>query len=236
MSGAVGPGHRAHGGQRRRDDVDLVAGVTHEGAHLRLGGVAPRPHGRRPHVVGRTDDLGHLATHIGARRQAAFQLEQPVELIGHPLERAAHRRQLGHGGLARLGVGHGDLGILDGDPHAPADPGGGAPAQVLGRGPPGEALPTGSHQRHGGQDAAHGHVAVQQPPVPADVAAGDKEGGDQAQCDHEPGDEEELEDVFHEGHTTNATREILESSAVPCRDGTGGLRCTGLAAGHPVHP
>ena len=77
---SVGPGHRAHGGQRRRDDVDLVAGVAHQRAHLRLGGVAPGAHGGRLHVAGRADHLGHLAAHVGparARRQAALQRSRP---------------------------------------------------------------------------------------------------------------------------------------------------------------
>ena len=90
-------------GQRRRDDVDLVAGVADQGAHLRLGGVAPGPHGRRLHVTRRADHLGHLATHVGparTRRQPALQPQQSVELVGHALQRAAHRRQLGHGGVA----------------------------------------------------------------------------------------------------------------------------------------
>ncbi len=93
------------------------------------------------------------APHIGPARpgrQSALEPEEAVELVGHALERTAHRRQLGHRGVTRLGMGHGDFGIPRPPPAAAAHPGGGAPAQVLGRGPPGEALPAGAQQRQRG--------------------------------------------------------------------------------------
>ncbi len=43
--------------------------------------------------------------------------------------------------------------------------------------------------------------------MPPHVAAPDQEGGNQPQHDDQAGDEEELEDVGHEGHWDNATQE-----------------------------
>ena len=190
-AGAVsGPGGRAHAGQRRRDDVDLVAGVAHQRAHLRLGGVAAGPHGRRLHVACRADDLGHLAAHVGLARPGGRRRSsrsRPSSSSATPLQRAAHRGQLGHGGVTRLGVGHGDLGVLDGDPQAPAHPGRRARLRSSGVARPAIALPAGAEERQRGQQAADQHVPVQQPPVPADVAAGDEEGRHQAPSDHDHG-------------------------------------------------
>lgn len=199
------PRCRPHAGERRRHDVDLVAGLADQGAHLRLGGVAPGSHGCRLHIARRADDFGHLAAHAGPagpRWQAAFQPEEPVQLLGNDTQGAAHRGELGHGCVARLGVGNGDLGILDGHPQAASHAGRRSPAQVLWGGPPDVALTTGRQKRPCAQDAAHGDMPVQQPPVAPDVAAADQESGREAQGDHQPGDHEELEDVGREGHPT----------------------------------
>ena len=98
------------------------------------------------------------------------------------------------------GVRDGDLGILDGHPHAAAHVGGRAAAELLGRGPPGVALPAGGCEGHRGQHAASRHVAPHQAPVAAHVAAGDQEGGAQGEGRGEAGNEEEFDHVGHEGH------------------------------------
>ena len=241
--------------QRGRHDVDLVARLAHQRAHLRLGGFAARPQRGRLHVAGSRDDLGHLRPHrLGApraQRQPALQPQQAVDLPGDRAQRSAHRGQLRHGGVTGLGVGDRHLGVLDSDPHPASHSGGCTPAQLLRCGPPRVALPPGRSQREGRHQPAGDHVAPHEAPAPADVAAGEDEGRHQGQRPDDGGDQQELDRMGHEGHPPILRGQALEIGRYPCpmeqpsgraaRGTPGGGRGRaagrpGLAARDPFHP
>ena len=179
-------------------------------------------------------------------RQAVLEPQQPIELPGHRAQRAAHRRQLGHRGVVGLGVGDGDLGILDRDPHAAAHPGRRAAAELARAWP----APRSAPGRPPGRRTWPGRHGSPRGPGPAASAgarscAPPRRRRPSASAATSPAISRNSTHVDHERHPLDPTRRIPERAAVPLADGargTGGRRRgasparPGVAARDPLAP
>ena len=187
--GAVRAGRRTHAGQgastRCRPRRGRGGPGSGPAARSRRSRLARRPPARRgPHRSPRPP--GDARRPGSSRWEAALQPEQAVELVGDALQRAAHRGELGHRASRDSAWATAISASSTATRSRRRTRGRRAAAQVLGGRPSGVALPTGGHERQGGQDAADGHVPVQQAPVPPHVAAPDQEGRRQARTTTRP--------------------------------------------------
>ena len=162
--------------ERRRDDVDLVAGVAHQGAHLGLGGVAPGPDARRPARRGPPRSPrppGGAPLRPGSRPWAAGA-PGASSPSSSPATVCSERHTAGSSatGASCDSAWATAISASSTATHMRRRTRAVAPRlRSSGVARPDVALPAGGQQRQRGQDAAHGDVAVQQPPVPAHVAA-----------------------------------------------------------------